>query len=403
MTGPALTLSPAAAAELAVPDRTGAGADVKGAEPARSCWRASVARRAGAERFEPWRDWALLTAFIHAVLLVTALLAPEGPALLLAVPPLGAGFAVATLTVMHDAGHRRLARRTWPNVLAVQTAVPVGLWVGHWTLKHRVHHKLSQVYPFDESTRSTAVLRLHPAAPLRSVHRWQHVYAWPLYGLAWIGELHSQLSYLRTGTVAGTDTPAGRDWRASFALEKALSAVVLTPYALLLGPLRLLVLMLCAMTVGSVVAGVVLVVGHINVGLWPGTQLPAGRDWAAYLMRTTASFSTGNPVTRWLTGGMTHHLAHHLRPVAPRAQLPVVHDRVAAGAVGTGEAMVVFPSMTAAVCGHWRRLRELGRPEPHRSHPLTTGHRWAARCRPRTGCCPDRSPSSPLLHLCSAL
>jgi fatty acid desaturase len=28
---------------------------------------------------------------------------------------------------------------------------------------------------------------------------------------------------------------------------------------------------------------------------------------------------------RWLTGGLTHHLAHHLRPIAPRADLPRLH------------------------------------------------------------------------------
>lgn len=89
----------------------------------------------------------------------------------------------------------------------MQTSVPLGPWVGHWTLKHRVH-RVSQVYPLDESTRSSNLLRLHPAVALRPVDRHQHLYAWALYGLAWAGELHSQLTHLRR-SAAGYDPP----WR----------------------------------------------------------------------------------------------------------------------------------------------------------------------------------------------
>lgn len=96
------------------------------------------------------------------MLLAVALWRPTWPWLLAASVPLGASLATATLTVLHDAGHRRLSRRTWVNVLAVQTAAPIGLWVSHWTLKHRVHHRVTQVYPL----RATA-----PRAELPTLHR----------------------------------------------------------------------------------------------------------------------------------------------------------------------------------------------------------------------------------------
>lgn len=314
-------------------------------------------------RGEPWRDWAVLAVLNHAQLLAVAVLRPGWPWLLLAALPLAATLAVGTLTVLHDAGHRRFARAEWPNVLAVQTAVPLGLWVGHWALKHRVHHRAAQVYPLDESTRSSALVRLHPAVALRPIHRYQHVYAWVLYGLAWAGELRSQLTYLRTGSVAGTDTPSGSARLRSFLTEKALCALVLTPYVLAAGAGRLAVYLVVAMTLGSVLAAVVLVVGHINVGLEPTTEAPTGREWAAHLVRTTASFNTGSTAVRWLTGGMTHHLAHHLRPVAPRHELPALHRTVVLEAtLATGLLQVEYPTLISATRSHWRRLRELGLP-----------------------------------------
>ena len=185
--------------------------------------RPRAAARTG-RRTEPWRDAALIGVYVHAVLLVAALWRPDGVDLLAVAALLGVGFATGTLTVLHDAGHRMFARRAWPNVLAVQLAVPAGLWVGHWTLKHRVHHRFSVVYGLDESTRSAAVLRLHPEAPLLPVHRYQHVYAWGLYCLAWLGELKSQLTYLRTGHVTDTETPPLTARLGSFLLEKGLCA-----------------------------------------------------------------------------------------------------------------------------------------------------------------------------------
>ncbi len=319
--------------------------------------------RRPAGRGEPWRDWAAIGALNHVQLLVVSLIHPSWPWLLLAAVPLGATLAIGTLTVLHDAGHRRLSRRELPNVLAVQTAVPLGLWVGHWTLKHRVHHRASQVYPLDESTRSSWLLRLHPAAPLRPVHRFQHIYAWPLYGLAWAGELRSQLTFLRTGRIAGIATPGIAARTGSFVGEKALCAVVLLPYALLLGVGPLALYVVAAMTVGSVVAAVVLVVGHINVGLAPSTVTPSPREWTAHLVRTTASFSTERRAVRWLTGGMTHHLAHHLRPVAPRWELPVLHRTLVQDVVAAVDLpLVEYPTLVAATRSHWRRLRDLGRP-----------------------------------------
>jgi len=102
----------------------------------------------------------------HSQLPAVAGLRPAWPWLPLPLPlsalPLGLTLAIGALTVLHEAGHQRLARARRPNVLAIQTSLPLGLWVRHWSLKHRVHHRVSQVCPLDESTRSSSLLRLRP-------------------------------------------------------------------------------------------------------------------------------------------------------------------------------------------------------------------------------------------------
>ena len=316
------------------------------------------------ERVEPWRDWAILAFVNHAILLAAAVWRPDWPWLLALALPLGIGLATATLTVLHDAGHRRFSRRLWPNVLATQTAAPVGLWVAYWTLKHRVHHRVTQVYPLDDATRASGLVRLHPSAPRLPVHRFQHIYAWFLYGLAWVGELRSQLTYVRTGVLDDVAVPSRSARLRSFSVEKALWLLVLAPYAVLMGPAKLALLLVTAMTIASAWAAVVLAVGHINTGLEPSATAPEGRAaWTAHLVRTSASFNTNSRALWWLTGGLTHHLAHHLRATAARGELALLHRTTVAEAVAaSGAQLIEYPTLTSAVRGHGQRLRALGQP-----------------------------------------
>lgn len=314
---------------------------------------------------EPWRDWFLLVIVIHGMLLATALTHASWGWLPLIAIPLGLAISTAVLTVEHDAGHRRFSKKLWPNIFATQTAAPVGLWVVHWTKKHQVHHKVTQVYPLDDATRASGMIRLHPCAPYWSVHRYQHLYAWFLYGLAWAGELRSQINYARTGELAGVTPPPRAERVRSFAIEKIICGLVLVPYIIILGPLKLAFLMVLSMTVASMFAAVILSVGHINEGLTPGDIAPQGREeWEANLVRTSASFNTKSHLLHWITGGLTHHLAHHLRAGVSREDLKSVHKTyVVEAAAASGHQQIEYPTLTSAVISHRNQLRELGRAE----------------------------------------
>ncbi len=320
-----------------------------------------VRKAKGARRGEPWRDWAVIALLTHGQLLAVALIDPAWYWLLPASLPLGFVLASGTLTIVHDAGHKRYSRHEWPNQFATQTGVPLGFWVSHWGLKHRVHHKASQVYQVDEATTSSSLVRFHPAAPWRPIHRHQHIYAWAMYGLAGAGELRSQVRFLLHGQIAGVEPPPlAQRWR-SFLFEKALWALVLTPYALLMGVGKVALLIVLGMIVASVLAAIVLVVGHINEGLNPPDTAPTPKEWSAHLVRTTANFSTESRPMRWITGGMTHHLAHHLKPVAPRYELPTLHKTLVREiAEKANEPLIDYPTLTQATISHYRRLKDLG-------------------------------------------
>jgi len=171
--------------------------------------------------------------------------------------------------------------------------------------------------------------------------------------------------YLRTGIITGSATPGWRRRVGSFAAEKTLWLLMLAPYTALLGVGQMALILVVAMTGGSLMAAVVVAVGHIDLGLVaePG---PPGNQWAAHLVCTTASLGTESPLVRWWTGGMTHHLAHHLRPAAFRSQLPGLHTTTVRQIVADcGLVLSEYPTFTDALVGHYRRLRQLGAPAPH--------------------------------------
>lgn len=311
-------------------------------------------------RVEAYRDWLAIAAVNHTLMTVLAVvdlpLAAVGALGLL----MGVGFAMAAVTVLHNAGHHRYSRSHWPNALAVHTAAPMGMWVRHWTFKHVVHHRLPAAFPDDSFTDTSGWLRVHPLAPSHDVHRFQHWYAWGLYTLAWPIEIISQLRYLVAGDVPGLGRPLGASRRvASYLLEKGASALILSCYLNLPHGSRLLVALPLAVVVAGLIVTTLVAVGHINVGL--GYPLPekSGIDWRRYVIATTASFGTRSRALAWFTGSLTHHLAHHLRPVASRHELRSVHARLA-----EDPDTVEFPSLAAAVRGHWVALRALGDPKP---------------------------------------
>lgn len=322
--------------------------------------------RSKRQRREAYLDWAIIASLNNSLLLIVALVRPPLAILLPATVLLGLGFSIGAITVLHNAGHGRYSRRYWPNMLAVHTAVPTGLWVAHWTLKHRVHHRLPAGYPDDAFTQAGGLLRLHPLAPRRRCHRFQFVYIWFLYPLAWFADTRSQWRYLLTGYVSSSDARRPVSWRlTTFAIEKVAALVVLLPYLWLSHGLSMLLLLGGATLFAGLVVGCVVALGHINVGLSYLRPLSAEWDWTGHVIATTVSFSTASRFMPWLTGGLTHHLAHHLRPLATRTELRNLHSQMANRSDRRPELRIVeFKTLRAALRGHGKALRLLGMPPP---------------------------------------
>jgi linoleoyl-CoA desaturase len=127
------------------------------------------------------------------------------------------------------------------------------------------------------------------------------------------------------------------------------------------------------MTVLLVVAAFLLV--HLIVGLSVAlvfqtthtvdtTYFPEGRNefenGVYHIFATTADYATANPVVGWLTGGLNHHIVHHLCPFVCHTHYGPLTQIVRQTADEFGVPYRQNPTMTRAVWHHLILLKQLG-------------------------------------------
>ncbi len=187
-----------------------------------------------------------------------------------------------------------------------------------WTAKHSAHHAFTNTHGLDEDVTQEPFFFLeHPEStgrPDTGLRRFQHLYAYPLYGItfwAW-----------RFASVA--DVVRRKDAR-----EAALLAanVALT---LALVPLPVAV---AGVTVGGFLVGALVSATHQSEEIvaqrrddFVLTQFAATRDADA----------SASPALAWLWGGMDTQLEHHLFPSMPRYRYAALRPRLQAWAQEQG-------------------------------------------------------------------
>jgi linoleoyl-CoA desaturase len=97
---------------------------------------------------------------------------------------LSLSMAAIGFNIEHDGSHHSYSNRAWINRLAAMTMDLIGAssYVWHW--KHVVvHHTYVNITNHDADIDIAFFGRLTPHQKRFKLHRWQHIYLWPLYGM----------------------------------------------------------------------------------------------------------------------------------------------------------------------------------------------------------------------------
>lgn len=291
---------------------------------------------------------------------------------------MGCGLAGIGLSVMHDANHGAYSNKKWVNQLLGYSLNVVGGNAFNWKVQHNVlHHTYTNVHDVDEDISPRGVLRMTPHSDWKMIHKFQHIYAWVLYGLmtfvwVFIKDFVRIVRYQKDGLVKNQKADIRTEWTILIATK-----VVYLFYILVI-PMFILPIgvngwqWFAGFFAMHYVAGFILAVifqpAHVNEGTeypLPNEEGRLENNWAIHQLHTTTNFAQENRILSWYVGGLNYQVEHHLFPNVCHVHYRSISKIVKQTAEEFGLPYKSEPTFIGALASHGKLLKELGRkPEP---------------------------------------
>jgi linoleoyl-CoA desaturase len=305
------------------------------------------------------------------VLMLTGVVTGTWPMLAMCIL-MGIGVAGIGLSIMHDANHGAYSQKPWINNLIGYSLNVVGGNAFNWKIQHNVlHHTYTNVYDADEDISPRGVLRMSPYSDWKPMHKFQHFYAWFLYGLMtliWVlfKDIIRMISYHKDGLI--------KKQNASVVTESIILVVTKILYLGYIFTLPMVILDLPFWTVFlgfcvmHYVAGFILAIifqpAHVIEGteyFEPDTNGNLENNWAIHQLHTTTNFANKSRLFSWYVGGLNFQVEHHLFPNVCHVHYRKIAPIVEATAKEFGIPYKAEETFIDALVGHGRLLRELGK------------------------------------------
>lgn len=283
----------------------------------------------------------------------------------------GVGMAGVGMSVMHDGVHGSASRHGWVNDLMGGSMYLMGSSVLTWRIQHNgAHHTHTNIDHLDGDLDSRGLLRFSEHAPLKPVHRFQHLHAFFFYGFLTITKLVVDFFTLSAFNKDGSTAAQKADPKKEMAKLIVLKVIYTTTFVVL--PLlfsgfawwQVLIGFFVMHFVASVILGTVFQLAHIvelAVQPLPDAQGVIPNDWTVHEMMTTADFARGSRLLTWFTGGLNHQIEHHLFPHVCHVHYSAIAPIVQRTALEHGVPYNSIPTFGAALVSHVRRMKQLGR------------------------------------------
>jgi linoleoyl-CoA desaturase len=282
---------------------------------------------------------------------------------------MGLGTAGVGMSVMHDANHGSLSGNNNINNWFSGCLYLLGGNVLNWRVQHNtLHHTYTNIHDMDEDITGKPLIRLSHGDPLHAYHRFQHIYAWPLYGLMTISffvkDFRMALKYSKI-----KDSKILKPFTRNELITLVISKIGYAIFALL--PLFVTSLTFGQWLIGFLVihitAGLILTtvfqLAHVVEGAdqpEPETNGVVGSAWAIHQLQTTANFGCPRWLS-WYIGGLDYQVEHHLFPSISHIHYPALAKIVRQTATEFGIPYNQKPSFGAALVSHVKALQALGR------------------------------------------
>jgi len=274
------------------------------------------------------------------------------------------------LNIQHDGGHDAFSDRPWINKLTAMTLDLIGGSSYVWHYRHTVlHHTYVNITGHDSDIDLGALGRVTPYQKRLPIHRWQHYYMWPLYGLMAIRwQLFGDYLDVIRGEVSGHPIPRPKGWNLALFLGGKLTFLIIAfGVPMIFHPWWIVLIYYgtAAMVVG-ITLSVVFQLSHIVEEAEFVAPTEANRienAWAIHQVESTVDFARRSKLAAWLLGGLNYQIEHHLFPRICHVHYPAMSKIVEQTCRDFGVTYHEHRTFMAGVASHFRWLRTMGAPE----------------------------------------
>jgi linoleoyl-CoA desaturase len=300
----------------------------------------------------------LSNQFSPAVMLVLAIL-------------LGMFAAFSAFNVGHDSIHGAYSSNPKVNKLLGHTFNILGANAYVWSITHNVvHHTFTNIPGHDEDIEvAPGLIRLSPEEKINKIQRYQHLYAFLLYGLAslsWVFRKdYKKFFQKKIGNYDNSKYPKIELFNLFFFKAVYYTLFIVLPLVVLDISWWQFVIGFVAMHLAEgLVLGLVFQLAHVVEGTdfpMPNEKGNIEEAWAIHQMRTTANFARKSTLANILCGGLNFQIEHHLFPRICHIHYRPISDIVKSTAEEFNLPYIESETFGGALVSHYRMLKKFGK------------------------------------------
>lgn len=281
------------------------------------------------------------------------------------------GFAGIGMCIMHDANHGAYASDHKLNQWIGYSINLAGAFAANWKIQHNIlHHTYTNISDYDDDIDDKAILKLSPHTPVKSIHRFQHIYAFFFYSIATLywtffkdflqyerynREGHYRLTWIEHFNFMGR-----------LLISKFLYLFVLLAMPTIWFGIPLSKSVYCFVLMhllASTVLTTIFQLAHTIEGTThplPNSDLKIENEWAIHQMNTTSNFAQKNRFITWFVGGLNYQIEHHLFPNICHIHYPQLANIVRQTSSEFQIPYLEFPQFSDALKAHIGALKRFG-------------------------------------------
>ena len=302
--------------------------------------------------------------------------------------------------IMHDGCHGAYSKHRAVNRLMAWGMDMIGASTYVWEFHHNTgHHPFTNLVSLDRNEQendpdvfsSYPLMRMTPHDALRPHHKWQWLYATPVFaGFTMLKVLYNDVLALTTGKITAFISMEPR--LSSFANKARIAFMKVFSLGYMLGvpvyyhgPAKGFALFAVAHAVCGLILAIMFIVTHITSHCDFMEKLPTEKttyNWAAVQCRTSTNWALKSTFWTHFSGGLNHQIEHHLFPSVSHVYYPLIQPVVESTCKEFGVPYAQHSSLFEAFYQTIHHLYLMGNEQPQAAvskAPTKPGARRGAR------------------------